>query len=123
MPNEGLIASIQNLAGTLISIFQTRLELVRVEIEEGRQHLIRLLAVALFSIFCLCMGVFLLTILLIVLFWDTHRVLVIGLMTVAFLAVGSAFWVMTLNTLKRMPKMFEASLAELLRDRQHFVNK
>ncbi|PPC94201.1 MAG: hypothetical protein CTY33_05260 [Methylotenera sp.] len=119
MPNEGLIASIQNLAGSFLSIVQTRLELVRVEIEEGRQHLVRLLVLTLFSIFCLCMGVFLLAILLIVLFWDTHRVLVISLLTISFLAAGSVLWMMTLNTLKRMPKMFEASLAELLRDRHH----
>jgi uncharacterized membrane protein YqjE len=119
MPNEGLIASLTNLAGSLISIVQTRLELVRVEIEEGRQHLVRLLVLTLFSIFCLCMGVFLVAILLIVLFWDTHRVLVISLLTFSFLAAGTVLWMMTLNTLKRMPKMFEASLAELLRDRHH----
>jgi uncharacterized membrane protein YqjE len=119
MPNEGLIASITNLAGSLISIVQTRLELVRVEIEEGRQHLVRLLFLTLFSIFCLCMGVFLVAILLIVLFWDTHRVLVISLLTLSFLAAGGVLLMMTLKTLKRMPKMFEASLAELLRDRHH----
>jgi uncharacterized membrane protein YqjE len=119
MPNEGLIASLKNLTGSLIGIVQTRLELVRVEIEEGRQHLVRLLVLTLFSIFCLCMGVFLLAILLIVLFWDTHRVLVISLLTLSFLAAGTVLWMMTLNTLKRMPKMFEASLAELLRDRHH----
>lgn len=119
MPNEGIIASLQNLASSFISIAQTRLELVRVEIEEGREHLVRLLALALFSIFCLCMGVFLVTVLLIVLFWDTHRVLVIGLMTATFLGAGGILWMKTLNMLKRMPKMFEASLAELLRDRHH----
>jgi uncharacterized membrane protein YqjE len=119
MPNEGLIASLKNLTGSLIGIVQTRLELVRVEIEEGRQHLVRLLVLTLFSIFCLCMGVFLLAILLIVLFWDTHRVLVISLLTISFLAAGSVLWMMTLKSLKRMPKMFEASLAELLRDRHH----
>ena len=119
MATEGIIASIQNLAGSLLSIVQTRLELVRVEIEEGRQHLVRLLVLTLFSIFCLCMGIFLLSILLIVLFWDTHRVLVISLMTVTFLAAGGVLWLKTLTSLKRMPKMFEASLAELLRDRHH----
>lgn len=119
MATEGLIASIQNLAGSLLSIVQTRLELVRVEIEEGRQHLVRLLVLTLFSVFCICMGVFLLAILLIVLFWDTHRVLVISLLTLSFLAAGSFLWLKTLNSLKRMPKMFEASLAELLRDRHH----
>lgn len=119
MPNEGIIASIKNLAQSFISIAQTRLELVRVEIEEGREHLVRLLALALFSIFCLCMGIFLLTVLLIVLFWDTHRILVISLMTATFLGAGVVLWMKTLTTLKRMPKMFEASLAELLRDRHH----
>jgi hypothetical protein len=44
---------------------------------------------------------------------------VISLLTISFLAAGSVLWMMTLKSLKRMPKMFEASLAELLRDRHH----
>jgi uncharacterized membrane protein YqjE len=118
MASGGLFASLQNLTGTLLSIVQTRLELMRVEIEEGRQRLIELLGIAFLALFCLSLGVVLLTILIVVIFWDTHRVLTLALLTGSFLLIGGILWLKTLSALNRMPRMFEASLAEILRDRQ-----
>lgn len=118
MATQGLFASLQNITGTLLGIVQTRLELMRVEIEEGRQRLIQLLSIAFLSLFCLSMGLILLTMLLVVIFWDTHRLLTLSLLTGSFLLAGGVLWLKTLQTLNRMPRMFEASLAELLRDQQ-----
>jgi uncharacterized membrane protein YqjE len=118
MASEGLFASLQNLTGTLLNIVQTRLELMRVEIEEGRQRLIELLGIAFLSLFCLGMGLVLLTLFIVVIFWETHRLLTLGLLTGSFLLVGGLLWFKTLRALKRMPRMFEASLAEILRDHQ-----
>lgn len=118
MATQGLFASLQNITGTLLGIVQTRLELMRVEIEEGRQRLIQLLSIAFLSLFCLSMGLILLTMLLVVIFWDTHRLLTLSLLTGSFLLAGGVLWLKTLQTLNRMPRMFEASLAELLRDHQ-----
>lgn len=120
MASEGLFASLQNLTGTLLSIVQTRLELMRVEIEEGRQRLIELLGIAFLALFCLSMGIVLLTILIVVIFWDTHRLLTLSLLTGCFLLIGGFLWLKTLKNLKGMPRMFEASLAEILRDHQKF---
>jgi uncharacterized membrane protein YqjE len=60
----------------------------------------------------------LLTMLIVVIFWDTHRLLTLGLLTGSFLVIGGGLWLKTLHALKRMPRMFEASLAEILRDHQ-----
>ena len=114
---EGLLASIKNLTATLIDIAYTRLDLLCTDMEEERQRLVSLLAMAFISLFCLCVGVVLLAILVVVMFWDTNRLLVLGLITGIFLISGAMLWSAAMHTLKSMPRMFAASLAELSKDR------
>ena len=79
---------------------------------------ISLLAIAFVSLFSLCFGAVLLTILIVVVFWDTHRLLVLGSLTGLFLIAGTVLGGIVVRRLKSMPRMFEASLAELIKDHQ-----
>jgi len=115
-PAESLLNSLKNLTVTLIAIIHTRLELISTDLEEGRERFISLLAMAFVSLFSLCFGAVLLTILIVVVFWDTHRLLVLGSLTGLFLIVGAALGAVVVGKLKSMPRMFEASLAELIKD-------
>jgi uncharacterized membrane protein YqjE len=117
-PAEGLLTSLKNLTVTLIAIIHTRLELLSTDLEEGRERFISLLAIAFVSLFSLCFGAVLLTILVVVVFWDTHRLLVLGSLTGLFLIVGAVLGSIVVRRLKSMPRMFEASLAELIKDHQ-----
>jgi uncharacterized membrane protein YqjE len=117
-PAEGLLSSLKNLTVTLIAIIHTRLELLSTDFEEGRERFISLLAIAFISLFSLCFGAVLLTILVVVVFWDTHRLLVLGSLTGLFLIVGAVLGAIVVRRLKSMPRMFEASLAELIKDHQ-----
>lgn len=117
-PSEGLLQSLKNLAISLIAIVHTRLELLSTDLEEGRERFISLLAMAFISLFSLCFGAVLLTILIVVVFWDTHRLLVLGSLTGMFLIVGMLVGAAVVRRLKTMPRMFEASLTELLKDHQ-----
>jgi len=117
-PAEGLLNSLKNLAVTLIAIIHTRLELISTDLEEGRERFISLLAMAFVSLFSLCFGAVLLTILVVVVFWDTHRLLVLGSLTGLFLIVGAILGAVVVRRLRSMPRMFEASLAELIKDHQ-----
>jgi uncharacterized membrane protein YqjE len=117
-PAEGLLNSLKNLTVTLIAIIHTRLELISTDLEEGRERFISLLAMAFVSLFSLCFGAVLLTILVVVVFWDTHRLLVLGSLTGLFLIVGAILGTVVIRRLKSMPRMFEASLAELIKDHQ-----
>lgn len=117
-PAEGLLHSLKNLTVTLIAIIHTRLELLSTDLEEGRERFISLLAIAFVSLFSLCFGAVLLTILIVVVFWDTHRLLVLGSLTGLFLIVGTVLGGIVVRRLKSMPRMFEASLAELIKDHQ-----
>jgi uncharacterized membrane protein YqjE len=117
-PVEGLLNSLKNLTVTLIAIIHTRLELLSTDFEEGRERFISLLAIAFIALFSLCFGAVLLTILVVVVFWDTHRLLVLGSLTGLFLIVGAVLGGIVVRRLKSMPRMFEASLAELIKDHQ-----
>lgn len=74
----GLFESLKTLAGSLVGIVHTRLELLSTDIAEERAHLTALLVLGLFALFCLGVGVVLLAILIAVSFWDTHRLAALG---------------------------------------------
>jgi len=116
--NDGLLGSLKRLTNTCIGIVHTRLELLSTDLEEGRERLISLLAMTFVALFCLCFGMVLLAILIVVLFWDTHRLLVLCLLTGLFIVTGGIIGALAIRALKSMPRMFEASLAELVKDHQ-----
>lgn len=115
-PAEGLLNSLKNLSLTVIAMIHTRLELIGTDLEEGRERFISLLAMAFISLFTLCFGAVLLSIFIVVVFWDTHRLLVLGSLTGVFLITGAVLGALVLKKLKSMPKMFEATLTELVKD-------
>ena len=115
---EGLFTSLKNLTVTLIAIIHTRLELLSTDLEEGRERFISLLAMIFVALFCLCFGAVLLTILIVVVFWDTYRLLALGSLTGLFIISGAVLGALAIRALKSMPRMFEASLAELIKDHQ-----
>lgn len=119
MADEGLFVSIKNMATTLVAVVHTRLDILSTDLEEGRERLMSLLVMAFVSLFCLCVGVVLLAIFIVVAFWDTHRLLVLGLLTSIFLVAGAILCGLAVRTLKAMPRLFKASLIELAKDKQH----
>ena len=117
--DEGLIASVRHIATTLLAITRTRLELLSTDLEEGWVRLISLLAMAFVALFCLCFGMVLLAIFIIVLLWDTHRLLILGSLTGLFIVIGIVLCVLAVRALKAMPRLFETSIVELAKDQQH----
>lgn len=120
---KGLLDSLTTLAATLVAIARTRLELLSTDLEEERAHWLTLLVSALVAVFFLGMGAVLAAFFLVVVFWDTHRLLVLGLLTAGFLAVGAAAVAFAMHRARTRPKPFAASLAELGKDRQHLGSR
>lgn len=121
--SKGLFESLSSFAATLVALAHTRLDLLSTDIEEERAHLFLLLALALAALFFIGIGVVLATILLVVAYWDTHRLLVLGSLAGIFLAVGLAAVAVTVHKLRSKPKLFAASLSELYKDRQQLVSR
>lgn len=113
----GIVQSVRNLAATLLAVFHTRLELLVTEIEEERVRLLQLLLWAAAALFCLGIAVMLLVLLLIALFWDTHRIAVIAALAAAFGAGGIAIALGARGLVQRRSRLFSATLDELARDK------
>jgi uncharacterized membrane protein YqjE len=121
--SKGLLESMTNLAGTLVAIAHTRLDLLSVDLEEERAHLFSLVVLTLVALLCLGIAVVLATILLVVAFWDTHRLLALGALAGFFLVVGMSVWAFALHKARTKPRLFAASLSELFKDRQHLTSR
>lgn len=117
----GIVQSLRNLAATLVEVLRTRLDLLATEIEEERVRLLQLLLWAVSALFLLGLAILLFVILLIAVFWDTHRIAVIGTLFGVFLLAGVAAAVGARNRMSERSRLFSASLAELARDSDHLT--
>ena len=115
---SGLMGSVKRLTTTLTSIVSTRLELLANELQEERLRLTQMLLFTLFALFCFGMGLLLLTVFIVVLFWDDHRLAVLGVLSFVFFASGSIAAILVRGKAQEKSKLFSASLAELARDRE-----
>ncbi len=116
--SKGLLNSLTALASSFVSIAHTRLELLSTDLEEDREHLFLLVMIFLAALFSLVVGVVLVAILLVVIFWDTHRLLALGSLAGFFLVTGMAACGFAIHKAKTKPRLFIASILELFKDRQ-----
>jgi uncharacterized membrane protein YqjE len=114
----GLLDSIRKLASTLVGILQTRLEIFATEIEEAKLRLGQILLLWLVALFCLGLGIVLLAVFFVVLFWDSHRLAVLGVMAGFFMGMGIFAGLVVRAKAAESPKMFSDTLAELAKDRE-----
>lgn len=123
MSEAGLLGSIRRLLSTLTSVAATRLELLANELHEERLHLEQMLLCFFSALFCIGMAVMLLTVFVVVLFWDDHRLMVLGGLSALFLALGAMLAMRLHRIAQTKSKLFSASLAELARDREQLDGK
>lgn len=114
---QSLLDSLRNLARTFLAIVQTRLEIFASEIDEQRALLARIAVLSAVAAFCLGLAVILLVLFVVVLFWDTNRLLAIGALAGVFAAGGIVACLMLRAAIARRPKLLAATLAELRKDR------
>ena len=118
MSQENLLSSIKNLASTGASIAQTRLELLSVDVQIARSKFISLLVMIVSALFFLFFGLVMLALLIVIYSWESDRMLALGLLTSAFIGVSLILGFLILHSLRNMPKLFEASIAELAKDKE-----
>lgn len=117
----GLMDSLMRMAGTLLAILQTRLELLSNEMEEERLRIEQKLLYGSIALFFFGLSVLLLTIFFVAIFWDSYRLSALGGFTGLYFVGGLLAW----NALRRLAnqksKLFSASLAELADDREQLA--
>jgi uncharacterized membrane protein YqjE len=117
-PDPGLLASVKGLIATAIGAVETRLAIFGTELEEERLRLVTFLFWGALFLFVLFLGTVLLTILVVVVYWDTQRVLVLGVLTGLFLGSALVIGIGLRVWMRTAPRPFRVTVGELAKDRE-----
>ncbi len=120
---RGLRAAVAKFAAALLGLGRTRLELASVEFEEARARASERVVLIIVAGLCFAFALFAVSMLVIVLFWDTHRIAAIGAVAIVYALGGLvALWRLAENSKSGKPA-FAATLAELERDRAWLTSR
>ena len=122
MTQENLLSSIKGLVSTGASIAQTRLELLSIDVQIARSKFISLLVLIVSALFFLFFGLVMLALLIVIYSWEENRLLALSLLSSAFIGIGAVLALVIRQSLKNMPKLFEASIAELAKDQEELAS-
>lgn len=114
----GLFEPLLEILAGFVRLLQTRLELVFTELEEERERLKEILVLGFISFLFLSLGVLLLTLLIVAIFWHSHGFYVLGGLAVLYLALAFVAGSMIRYKTTAKPRLFSASLSELAKDRE-----
>lgn len=111
-----IVESLARLAATVLETLHTRLELFSVEVEEEMARYSSYLLWIVVALFCAGIAILLAILLIVVLFWDTHReaVLLSLIGVFAGIALYLGWWLR--ESMRNKPRLLAYSLEELKRD-------
>lgn len=112
------MAALKRVVSSLLGMGQTRLELAGVELAQARQSAVRTVLWSLLSALALAFASLFLCVLVIALCWESYRLTAIAGSAAFYVVLGVYFYMKLKDTLATQPPLFEATLAELGRDRQ-----
>lgn len=111
-----LTAAVRRIGADLLDLARTRLELAGIELQESGRVLLGYLAWGVAAAVLALFALWLVVVFVLVLFWDTHRLLAVGGMALLFI-LGTVFAAMKLRAgLAARPPLLPATLAELRKD-------
>jgi uncharacterized membrane protein YqjE len=112
----GLLDAVRAIGTTLNEIVRLRGALFAIELGEEVERRKHALILAGLAAAFLHMALMLLTLFVVVIFWDTHRVAAIGVVALLYLACGAGALIRYRMHGARSPSPFEATLGELQQD-------
>jgi uncharacterized membrane protein YqjE len=117
-PTSGLFRSLRNLLVTFVAFLQTRLELLTTELQEEIHRAAGLFVWGFIALISAVFALFFIGVTVIVVYWDTHRVLAAALVTSAFVALVVIAIVVVMVKIHSKPRIFDATRTELAKDRE-----
>lgn len=115
-PASQLLRSAVQLAGTLLAAVQTRAELLTTEVEEEIQHVARLLLIGFAGLLAGILGLLIGGFVVILLFWDTHRIAAALSVMAVFVAAALVCGLLVRRAMRGRPRLLGATRSELARD-------
>lgn len=116
--SPGLLDSLRRFARTALGLARTRLEILATEIEEERIRVTQLALLVAAIVFCLQVALVLLVVLVVMLLWDSHRVVTLSLLGAFFLVAAVAAAARLRFLLRTRPRIFASTIAELAKDEE-----
>ena len=111
-----IAAAVGRIGATVLAMARTRLALAAVEVQEEAQRILGYVAWTLLAAFLGAGAFMLVALFVIVLFWDTHRLLAIGGMAGLFALVAVVILLQVRARFAARGPMMAATLAELNKD-------
>jgi uncharacterized membrane protein YqjE len=111
---------LRRIVSSVFAIFETRLELIGIELAEEKDRLIGVLFLGLAAMMLTMMALITLTVLVAIAFWDTYRWQSLAMITVAYALLAVLCAVRARAGLSDPPNIFDSTLAEFKKDRDTF---
>jgi len=121
-PEGGVVQTVVRLIKTLRALAGNRMELFLLEVQEERIRIFDALFLLAAGLVCIMMALIMITFTVVIIFWDTHRLLVLGLLVAGY-AVGAAWALSRLRFLLRRWQAFSATLDQIRKDSECFKDK
>ena len=116
--HRGLLGSASHLLAVLVSAAETRVGILATDLQEELVRLRRLLLVGAAALFCLGLGIVLLSVFLVVLYWDSDRLAVLGLLSGLFLGLGVVNAIVLAVIARSQQRPLRETAEVLARDRE-----
>lgn len=112
----GLPGSLRALGATLLALVCARGELIAIEVQEEKERAAQKLVLVVLAALFVAMGLLLAAFLVVVLFWETHRMLAAGGVTVLYLGIGGWALARLREMNRNSPPPFAATMSEFAND-------
>ena len=119
---DGLLSTVSRAVRTLRETVENRVELFLLEAKEDRLKLFEALCLAVVAVVLALMTMALITLTVVVIFWDTHRLLALVIVTLTYGTGATVAFVKLRSRLKNW-QSFQATLEQLEKDRACFKKK
>ncbi len=122
-PVSSLLGSLAKVLANLVGIAQTRLEILSTELQQEVTQAAQMLLWAFVAVFAAGTGLFLGGLVLIFAFWETHRLMAAVLVMGFFFLLAVVAVLMLRAKLKARGRLFESTIAEFAKDREHLGSR
>lgn len=113
---DGIVRSGRRILAILVGMVRTRLSLLAVELMEEKSRIWLMLVLTALALIFAAMALLMLSLLVIVAFWDDNRLLAIGGLLAFYLAAAGATLLVLRHKSKIGSPLFSHTLRELSRD-------
>ena len=117
-PAGNLLASAKTFVATLVAIIGTRLEIAAGELEEERLRLSGIVAYAAMVFLFAALGLIFLSLLIVVVFWDEHRIAALGGIVLVYTLLALIAGLQLRKRLSQKSRLFSVTVDELRKDEE-----